>query len=148
VLCATSTSWLASAEVPRLFRRAGAHVTLLGPPDAWPLRGSFVDAWVPGHGGPRDVAAALARHLEDAAYDWIVLGDDPLLAAVSARASEPWARAALPVAPDPIRLDLLGSKVGFVRAAEALGLPSPRRACARAARRRARRCAPGTLPSC
>jgi hypothetical protein len=52
VLCATSSSWLALAEVPRLFHRAGAHVTVLGPADAWPLRGSFVDVWVPAY-GPR-----------------------------------------------------------------------------------------------
>ena len=125
MLCATSTSWLAPAEVPRLFHRAGARVTLLGPPDAWALRGSFVDEWIQARGGARDVAAALAWHLRTAAYDWVVLGDDPLLAAVAARADEPWARAALPVAPDPVRLALLGSKVGFVRAAEALGLPCP-----------------------
>lgn len=125
VLCATSTSWLAPAEVPRLFHRAGARVTLLGPPDAWPLRGSFVDAWVPARGGARAVAAVLAAHLRHVSYDWIVLADDPLLAAVSARAHEPWARAALPVAPDAVRRDLLGSKVGFVRAAAALGLPIP-----------------------
>lgn len=125
VLCATSTSWLATAEVPRLFHRAGARVTLLGPPDAWPLRGSFVDGWVAARGAARAVAAALAEHLRSVRYDWIVLGDDPLLAAVGARAGEPWARAALPIAPDPVRLGLLGSKVGFVRAAAALGLPIP-----------------------
>jgi len=131
VLCATSTSWLAPAEVPRLFHRAGARVTLLGPSDAWALRGSFVDDWVQASGGPRAVASALAAHLRTASYDWIVLGDDPLLAAVGARADEPWARTALPVAPDPVRLGLLGSKVGFVRAAEALELPiPPSRVCA------------------
>jgi hypothetical protein len=131
VLCATSTSWLAPAEVPRLFHRAGARVTLLGPPDAWALRGSFVDQWVPAAGGARDVATALAAHLRTAAYHWIVLGDDPLLAAVAGHADEPWARAALPLTPDPVRLDLLGSKVGFVRAATALKLPiPPSRVCA------------------
>lgn len=125
MLCATSTSWLAPAEVPRLFHRAGARVTLLGPPDAWALRGSFVNAWVPAGGDARQVAAALGEHLGTTAYDWIVLGDDPLLAAVADRAEEPWARAALPLTPDPVRLDLLGSKVGFVRAAAALALPIP-----------------------
>jgi len=131
VLCATSTSWLAPAEVPRLFHRAGARVTVLGPADAWALRGSFVDGWVPARGQARDVATALAAHLATVAYDWVVLGDDPLLAAVGARAHEPWARAALPIAPDPVRVGLLGSKVGFVRAAQALGLPIPRsRVCA------------------
>ena len=131
VLCATSTSWLAPAEVPRLFHRAGARVTLLAPPDAWPLRGSFVDTWVVARGRASDVAATLAQHLRTVSYDWIVLGDDPLLAAVGARAGEPWAAAALPIAPDPVRLGLLGSKIGFVRAAAALGLPIPSsRVCA------------------
>jgi len=138
VLCATSTSWLAPAEVPRLFHRAGARVTLLGPADAWPLRGSFVDAWVPAGGDAGDVAAALAQHLRRASYDWIVLADDPLLAAVRDRAGEPWARAALPVEPAAVLLDLLGSKVGFVRAAAALGLPIPRsRVCTGIAEARA-----------
>ena len=137
-LCATSTSWLATAEVPRLFHRAGARVTLLGPPDAWPLRGSFVDGWVPARGDQHQIAAALAEHLRSVCYDWIVLGDDPLLAAVRARAGEDWTRAVLPVAPHPDKLDLLGSKVGFVRAAEALGLPIPRsRVCAGADQTRA-----------
>ena len=126
VLCATSTSWLVTAELPRLLHRAGAHVTVLGPPDAWPLRGSFVDAWVPARGGAREVAGVLGAHLRaGAGYDWIILGDDPLLASVGARSVEPWAPAALPVPPHPPHLGLLGSKTGFVRAAHALGLPIP-----------------------
>jgi len=125
VLCATSTSWLALAEVPRLFHRAGAQVTVLGPADAWPLRGSFVAAWQQACGSARQVAARLAEHLRTSTYDWIVLGDDPLLAAVGARANEPWTHAVLPVAPDPLRVGLLGSKAGFVRAAQALDLPIP-----------------------
>jgi|GEM_PF-3374766 len=131
VLCATSTSWLAPAEVPRLFHRAGARVTVLGPADAWALRGSFVEGWVPARGDARAVATALAAHLATVTYDWIVLGDDPLLAAVGARGHQAWARAALPIEPDPVRVGLLGSKVGFVGAAQALGLPIPRsRVCA------------------
>ena len=131
VLCATSTTWLAVAEVPRLFHRAGAQVTLLGPSDAWPLRGSFVTAWQRAGGSASQVTACLAEHLQTSRYDWIVLGDDPLLAAVGAHANEPWAEAALPVAPEPLRLGLLGSKVGFVRAAQAFDLPiPPSRICA------------------
>ena len=70
---------MALAEVPRLFHRAGAHVTVLGPADAWPLRGSFVDVWVPAYGPAQRVAALLAEQVQRARYDWIVLGDDPLL---------------------------------------------------------------------
>jgi hypothetical protein len=116
--------WLSSAHVPRLLKRAGAHVTFLGPAGAWPLRGGFVDTWLRAEGNGEQVAAVLARHFEQGArYDWIILGDDPLLAAAGARRREAWARAALPFVPDDARVGLLGSKVGFVQAAEALGLP-------------------------
>ena len=130
VLCASSERWLSLAHVPWLFHRAGAHVTFLGPAGAWALRGGFVDAWARADGGAPDVARALGRHLSRAAtraadYDWIVIGDDALLAAVAAHRAAPWAKAALPIAPDDVRVGLLGSKVGFVRAATALRLPVP-----------------------
>ncbi|HEX2660886.1 MAG TPA: ATP-grasp domain-containing protein [Polyangia bacterium] len=125
-LCAGSEQWLSFAHVPRLLKRAGAHVTFLGPVGAWPLRGGFVDTWLRADGDATRVAAALGRHLKQAGpYDWIVLGDDPLLAAVGARRDEAWARAALPLPADDVRVGLLGSKAGFVRAAQSLGLPLP-----------------------
>ncbi|HEY4183492.1 MAG TPA: hypothetical protein VGP07_00420 [Polyangia bacterium] len=127
VLCAASEQWLSLAQVPRMLHRAGAHVTFLGPAGAWPLRGSFVDRWVRAEGKAEAVARVLGAHLTDARpYDWIILGDDSLLAAVGARRDEPWTRAALPLEPDDVRRGLLGSKLGFVTAAAALGLPIPR----------------------
>jgi hypothetical protein len=125
-LCAGCEQWLSFAHVPRLLKRAGAHVTFLGPAGSWPLRGGFVDRWLRAEGDGDRVAGALARHLEGGArYDWIILGDDALLAAVGARRDEDWARTALPLPADDVRAGLLGSKAGFVRAAEALGLPIP-----------------------
>lgn len=126
VLCATSQQWLSLAQIPRLLRRAGAYVTFLGPAGAWPLRGSFVDRWIPAEGSPDQIAAALGEHLARAdSYDWIIIGDDPLLAALGVLREHAWARAALPLIPDEARVGLLGSKLGFVRSAEALGLPIP-----------------------
>jgi hypothetical protein len=54
-----------------------------------------------------------------------VLGDDTLLRALAARADEAWAATILPVPAREAKLGLLGSKVGFVRAAEALQLDTP-----------------------
>lgn len=111
--------------VPRLLHRAGAEVDFLGPPDAWARRSSFVSRWIPTASGAEFVVRSLEGHLRTHRYDWVVIGDDLLLAALRAHADEAWVHAILPVPADPVRLDLLGSKLGFVRAATALDLPIP-----------------------
>jgi len=125
-LCASSTTWLATAHVPHLLHDAGAHVTFLGPHGAWPLKGRFVDRHVAAEGSPAEVARALGDHLATGeSYDWVIIGDDPLLAALATLRAEPWVPGVLPIEPDAVRHGLLGTKVGFVRACGALGLPSP-----------------------
>jgi hypothetical protein len=126
VLCASGERWLSTAHLPRLLHLAGAHVTFLGPRDAWPMRGSFVDDWVPADGGNVAVARALGEHLSSAGhYDWVIVGDDHLLRALTEVRHEPWMKDVLPIEPDDIRIGLMGSKIGFVRAAAALELPTP-----------------------
>jgi len=126
VLCASGETWLSTAHLPRLLHLAGAHVTFLGPRNAWPMRGSFVDDWLAADGDSSEVARALGEHLSRARhYDWVIVGDDHLLRAVAEKRHEPWTKAALPIEPDDVRIGLLGSKVGFARAATALELPAP-----------------------
>lgn len=125
VLLVSASTWLSTANVPRLLHAAGAHVTFLGPRDAWPLRGSHVDRALPAEGDPTAIARALERHLAHERYDWVVIGDDPLLDALRRIRDEPWVAGVLPVPNDARREGLLGTKVGFVRALQDLGLPLP-----------------------
>ena len=126
MLCVTSASWLATAYVPQMLAGAGAKVTFLGPASAWPLRGRFVSQRFLVEGTPQETAEALRKHLASTRpYDWVIVGDDHLLAALASRSHEEWVQRVLPVPTVGSEVGLLGSKVGFVRAAAALGLPIP-----------------------
>jgi hypothetical protein len=125
ILVACASEWLAPARLPRVLARAGAHVVAFCP-RAWPLAQTrFVDEVID---APPELAAyveALRDHLADAAYDWVLIVDDPLLEALAARRAEPWLDDILPVAGAHPWSRVLASKAAFCTLATEAGLPIP-----------------------
>lgn len=127
VLYVLSADWMSAAEVPRILSEAGATVDVLCPAGAWAQRGSYVDAVFIGPANATAMAEQLRVHLSSRRpYDWVVFGDDPLLAALADRRDEAWLRALLPIAPESPDVALLGSKIGFAYACARHSLPTPR----------------------
>jgi biotin carboxylase len=130
---ASSADWSSPARLPRVLRRAGCRVEVFCEPRRALAHTRFADQV---HAAPDDLPAfveALRAHLTAHRYDWVLIADDPLLAALAARAGEPWLDGILPIAAAHPHRALLASKAGFVDAAAACGLPAPASAVAHSA---------------
>jgi predicted ATP-grasp superfamily ATP-dependent carboligase len=124
ILIATASNWPSTAMLPRLFGRGGAHVTVLCHPAAVIARSRYVDATVPVDGGLDSTVATLREHLRTARYDWIVAGDDPLVAALLRENDRSWLDGWFPfAASDPRRRDFATSKHAFLEIGSAANLP-------------------------
>jgi glutathione synthase/RimK-type ligase-like ATP-grasp enzyme len=125
ILVACASEWLAPARLPRVLHRAGAHVVAFCP-SRWPLAQTrFVDEVIDAPPTLDAFVEALADHLADAEYDWVLIVDDPLLEALAARRAEPWLEGVLPIAGTHPWSRALASKADFCALAAAAGLPVP-----------------------
>ena len=125
ILIACASEWLAPARLPRVLRRAGARVVALSP-RAWPLAQTrFVDEVIDAPPAVDAFVEAMRDHLGRTRYDWILIVDDPLLAALAARRAEPWLDGLLTIATAHPWSRALASKAAFCELAAAAGLPVP-----------------------
>jgi predicted ATP-grasp superfamily ATP-dependent carboligase len=90
ILLATSTSWLSFSRMPRLLDMADCTVDVLCPSKALVAQRRFIDERFLVDGNVEAIANKLLSHLnaEPSRYDWIIIGDDELFAAVAAHGDE------------------------------------------------------------
>lgn len=127
VLVLNHANWEGLSRLPYLLHQAGCEVDVMCP------RANFVahSAWISRHiEVPSEIDGMLAAvrhrlHKHAARYDWVIVGDDPLLYALSQRRHQAWARRALPCSPDDACIDFMASKLVFAARTHAHGLPVP-----------------------
>src|SRR5437868_15251538 len=90
VLICCASDWTAPARLPRVLKRAGAWVSVLTARDRALGSTRFVDQVVDAPLALDDYVDALRAHLSEVSYRWVLVADDPLLAALAARRDEPW----------------------------------------------------------
>lgn len=123
VLLACGSDWQAPARLPRLFQRAGCHVTVLASPEWGITKTKFVDEIVAAPTSLDPYVDALRSHLalNDRKYSWIIAVDDPLIGSLVEQ--DEWTADILPVSSN--LKGALASKAGFVSLAKDLSLPVP-----------------------
>lgn len=89
-------------------------------------RSRYVDSLVPGARRPADAIECLRLHLASgAAYDWIILADEPTMIEAVRRSREDWCRNWFPVDISSTDPDILIRKTMFLAAAREADLPIP-----------------------
>jgi hypothetical protein len=122
-LLACASDWSSPARLPRVLKRAGMEVHAFTAVDRALARTRFVDVVHPAPEPLGEFIEALRTHLAGRRYDWVLICDDPLLAALAERRHEPWLDGVLPIT-GPWSA-ALASKADFCRLGIAAGLPIP-----------------------
>ncbi len=125
VLLCCASAWSSPARVPRVFKHAGAHVSVFAGRAQLIARSRFVDTLIPAPAGIDEYVDALRDHLAEHSYDAVILIDDPLVDAVRLRRTEPWAAEILPIHGHHKWSGALASKAEFTRLAQVEDLPIP-----------------------
>ena len=134
VLLVAASDSMCCVRIPRLLARAGWHVTVMAPPTSLALASRSVARRLPVPGGGDSVVRRLrALHKGGATpFHWIVLGDEDVVDAVSARLDEPWAAACFPVRPGTDASRVISYKTAFIEACRRAGIRAPSsRVCTR-----------------
>lgn len=118
---------LGIARLPGIFDHAGYEVTVLAPRGTAILSSRFVRQRLTVAGGPHQVAAELARCVDEFVqrFVWILACDEPLLEALSARADLAYLASRMPFLPAPGALSEMLSKISFLSRARAAGIVLP-----------------------
>lgn len=127
VLLISSIDAVGIARLPEIFHRAGYKVSVLTRRGTTILSSRFTCSSRAVTGGPPEVAAYLATHVQELArqYDCLIPCDEPLLEAIAARTDAAEIAAEMPFLPPPEMLQELLSKVAFLPRARAAGIPLP-----------------------
>jgi len=123
VLVCCASEWASPARLPRVLKQAGCWVSVFTARDRALARTRYAHQVVE---APVELDAyvdALRAHLAEVSYRWVLIADDPLLAALAARRDEPWLDGILPIAPGHRWSCALASKAHFSQLAAADGLP-------------------------
>ena len=117
VLIVAFAHWEGLSRLPALLHRAGCGVNILGVPGNFPALSRFAKQL---YISPNDVDAVVADlnvHLQQRAgyYDWVVIGDDPLLYALEKRRREPWVQQVFPTVAGDEGIDFITSKATFIQ---------------------------------
>ena len=117
VLIVCHAFWEGLSRLPALLHRAECQVHVFGPPGNYVARSRFTQRH---HWCSADADTAvneLQTHLTntDITYDWIVIGDDPLLYALEKRRSEGWVQALFPSRNMDDGIDFITSKTHFIQ---------------------------------
>lgn len=127
-MLAASVDAIGTSRMPKLLHRAGFKVTLLAPGGNVTHRSRYVSDRVPVADGPPSVVAEALRHHLDAnpnRYNLIILGDEPVLWASAELPDRAWLETFFPVPLNSGVVELLTSKIQFLLASRAAGLPVP-----------------------
>jgi len=117
VLIVAFAHWEGLSRLPALLHKVGCEVNVLGVPGNFPAYSRYVKQL---YISPNDVDAVVADlnvHLQNqlVPYDWIVIGDDPLLYALEQRRKEPWVVQNFPTIAGDAGIDFITSKAVFIQ---------------------------------
>ena len=114
LLAASPDSTDTVGELPRVLRQAGLHVTLLCARETRPFVSSRHNIWIESPREPAAIMDKLVALLQDSpgAYDWVILGDDHLLYALTDAPLSPALKTRIGAVGNPEHLALPGSKIG------------------------------------
>jgi len=126
-LIVTSSKMLGIARLPGLLSRGGYHVSLLavrGLPIAF---SRHIDRRLPGSADIEGLVLALRGLLDRRPnyYQWIILGDEDILAETAKRREEGWLDGWFPVDVNSPAFDIVQSKAAFIRACQGAGIAIP-----------------------
>jgi predicted ATP-grasp superfamily ATP-dependent carboligase len=127
VLLVAASDSMCCVRIPSLLARAGWRVTVMAPPTSLALASRYVARRLPVPGGGDSVLRRLrALHKGGATpFDWILLGDEDIVAALSARLEEPWAAACFPVLAGTDAARVISHKTSFIEACRRAGITVP-----------------------
>lgn len=127
VLIVNTTIWEGLSRLPALLYRAGCEVSLIAPASSYVGRSGFVGTHLHAPEGADATLDFLQQHLANRAraYDWVVIGDDPLLYALGKRHDQPWAAALFPTCAAPDSVDFVLSKIVFIQQCRQAGVAVP-----------------------
>jgi glutathione synthase/RimK-type ligase-like ATP-grasp enzyme len=126
-LIATSGEYSGVPRIAGVLHRAGCRVDIVCPPRMTVASTRFITRAFVHREGPEGIAEALRSHLAAFRdhYDWVLVGDDPLLRAVVARRHEGWLAGWFPVDPSGDLPEMIVSKSSFMAVASQAGIPVP-----------------------
>ncbi len=127
VLILNSANWEGISRLPYLLRAADCHVDVMAPRQNFIAHSAWVSHLIEAPASLDAMMDCLREMFRqpDTGYDWVIVGDDPLLCAISKQRHEAWAAALLPCPPTDSHIDFLISKRDFVLQAADAGLPVP-----------------------
>ena len=127
VLVVNTAVWEGLSRLPYLLHQAGCHVSLMAPESSYAARSGFVDHHFIAPSDPDAALDVLHHHLETQAtpYDWVIMGDDPLLYALGRRQHEAWVSRVFPAHFTPNGLAFVVSKIAFITQCHAAGVAMP-----------------------
>lgn len=115
--------WSTLVEMPYLVKLAGCHVDVLCPSHNSTIKNSFYDRWIDAGATMDTLVRALQQLARDKTYDYILIGDDPILWKIYRdQLTDLWPL--LPIQ-NPAALPIL-NKVGFAAHCRQHGIASPR----------------------
>jgi glutathione synthase/RimK-type ligase-like ATP-grasp enzyme len=127
VLIISHANWEGLSRLPRLLKSAGCEVSLIAPSRNFIAHSSCIHHYYP---APENLDACLVflqEHLalHAAEYQWIIVGDDPLLYGLGKLRAHAWARKIMPCTDDDRCIDFIVSKIGFIQTCAQAGLRVP-----------------------
>ena len=127
MLLAAASDNMCCARIPALLALAGWRVSVLAPSTSPALASRHVDRRVPVDGGGEAVLRCLRSLCPNGIpeFDWVIAGDEDMVALLAARLDEPWARACFPVRTDSRSDDAISHKTSFIAACQTAGVPVP-----------------------
>ncbi|MDE2427552.1 MAG: ATP-grasp domain-containing protein [Burkholderiales bacterium] len=117
VLIVCHAFWEGLARLPHLLHQAGCEINVFGPAKNYVARSRFIHRHFLSPSDLDEAVTALRDFLmrSDITYDWVVIGDDPLLYALEKRRDEDWVRAIFPSnIPGGAGVDFITSKASFI----------------------------------
>ena len=126
-LLVAATDSMCCARVPGLLARAGWQVSVLAPNSSPALSSRHVGHRMPVAKEGEAVLRQLRSLCNSVAppFDWVIPGDEDMIAMLAARLEEPWARACFPVRADARSDDIISCKTSFIAACQSAGVPVP-----------------------
>ena len=124
ILLAVSAPWIGVARLPRILHEAGCRVVLLSYPKHFAAHSRYIDELLPAPRKTSDALTFLKQILAARKFDWVILGDDPILGA-AVEDPGPWRDGWFPVDASGAPPLSLVSKTVFARTIPLAGLPFP-----------------------
>ena len=126
-LLVAATDNMCCARIPGLLARAGWQVSVLAPTTSPALSSRHVGHRMPVASEGKAVMRQLRSlcHRVAPPFDWVIPGDEDIIAMLAARLDEPWARACFPVRADACSDDIVSRKTSFIAACQSAGVPVP-----------------------